>query len=257
MPAVLLILGLVFLCQVYGGAAELRGLVPNFYEDAAIGEGEKLGIGSAKLVGPESAEVLSHQTWKLVYTAGRAGVKPRGGIRIGMRHLSQWSLPQTKDPKAVGYFTAKAAGDQAVKITIDFRRRFFSQYFAWQHMLEVLLPERGLRPGETLELVYGDTSGGSLGMRVQPFDESCFVFKTYVDAQGYADFLPVRNSPSIEVVGAEPYRLNVVMPTNALTGQPSWCLVRAEDRYGNPAPRYRGTVRLTSTDAAAGLPQAY
>jgi len=257
MPALFLIIAFTLFCHVRGESAELRGLVPNFYEDAAIEEGEKLGIGSAELVGPQAVEVLSHQTWKLVYTAGKAGVRPGGGIRIGMRHLSQWSVPQTKDPKAVGYFTAKAAADQPVKITIDFRRRFFGQYFAWQHMLEVLLPERGLRPGETLELVYGDTSGGSPGMRVQPFDESCFVFKTYVDAQGYADFLPLRNSPSIEVVGAEPYRLNVVMPTNALADKPAWCLVRAEDRYGNPAPRYRGTIRLTSTDAAASLPPDY
>jgi len=238
-------------------AAELRGLVPNYYEDLAVAKGEELGIGTATLDGPETVEVLSHQTWKLVYTAGKAGMKPGGGIRVGLRHLSQWSVPQTKDPKAIGYFTAKAAGDQPVKIAVDFRSRFFGQYFAWQHMVEVLLPERGLRPGETLELVYGDTSGGSPGMRVQPVDETCFVFKTYVDSLGGGDFLPLRESPAIEVVAAEPYRLIVVMPSNAVAGEPTWCLVRAEDRHGNPAARYRGTVRLTSTDTSAKLPAAY
>jgi hypothetical protein len=184
-------------------------------------------------------------------------MKPRGGIRVGLRHVSQWSVPQAKDPREVGYFTARAAGGRPLQVTIDFGGRFFHQYFAWQHMVEVTLPERGLDPGETLELVYGDTSGGSPGMRVQPFDESCFVFKTYVDALGYGDYLPLSNSPSIEVVSAEPYRINVVMPTNAVAGEPTWCLVRAEDRYGNPASGYRGTVRLTSTDPAAQLPPAY
>ncbi|MBC8870631.1 MAG: DUF3604 domain-containing protein [Planctomycetes bacterium] len=238
-------------------SAELRGLVPNYYEDAAVARGEELGIGTATLDGPEAVEVLSHQTWKLVYTAGKAGMKPGGGIRVGLRHLSQWSVPQTKDPKAIGYFTARAAGHQPAKIAVDFRSRFFGQYFAWQHMVEVLLPERGLRPGEKLELVYGDTSGGSPGMRVQPVDETCFIFKTYVDSLGDGDFLLLRKSPSIEVVAAEPYRVIVVMPSNAVAGEPTWCLVRAEDRYGNPAARYRGTVRFTSTDTSAKLPAAY
>ena len=181
-------------------AAELGGVVPNRYEEAAVAEGRKLGIGSAVLEGPESVEVLSHQTFTLVYTAGATGIKPGGGIRVGMRHLSQWSVPQTEDPNAVGYFTVKTEQNLPVKVTIDFRRRFFAEYFAWQHMLEVLLPTRGLAPGETLRMTYGDRSGGSPGIRVQPFDESCFVFKTYVDALGHGDYLPLEESPSIEVV---------------------------------------------------------
>ncbi|NQT14992.1 MAG: DUF3604 domain-containing protein, partial [Planctomycetes bacterium] len=47
------------------------------------------------------------------------------------------------------------------------------------------------------------------------------------------------------------------MPSDAVAGKPTWCTVRAEDRYGNPATRYRGTVRCQSTDPAARLPQAY
>ena len=240
-----------------GTAAERSGRVPNRNEDAAAARGEKLGIGGATLQGPAPAEVLSSGTWTLVYTAGKAGVQPGGGIRVGMRHLAQWSIPQTKDPAAAGYFTARAAADQPVRITIDYGRRFFGPYFAWQQMVEVLLPERGLRAGEKLALVYGDTSGGSAGMRVQPFDETHFVFKTYVDALADGDFLPLRRSPAMAVVAADPYRLNIVMPSDAVAGEPTWCLVRAEDRYGNPAPKYRGTVRLASTDPAAALPAAY
>jgi len=239
------------------GGAELRGVVPNHYEDAAVAEGKKIGIGSAVLEGPEAVKVMSHQTLAVVYTAGRAGIKPGGGLRVGLRHLSQWSLPQTNNPAGESYFTAEAAGGQPVKVTIDFRHKFFLRYFAWQHMIEVILPEQGLAPGETLRLVYGDRRGGSPGIRVQPFDESCFVLKTYVDVAGGGDFLPLEKSPSLEVVAAEPYRLNLVMPSDAVAGQPTWCIVRAEDRYGNPATRYRGTVRLSSTDPAGQLPPAY
>lgn len=237
--------------------ARLQGLVPNPYEDAAIEKGRQRGIGSICLKGPSSVEVLSHQTFTLLFTAGRAGIKPGGGVRIGFRHLSNWSPPQTSDPTAEGFTTIEAPDKQAVRTTVDFRNKYFAEYFAWHNMIEVLLPERGLEPGETLRINLGDTSRGSPGMRVQPFDESCFVFKTYVDVSGEGKYLPLAESPAIEIVAAKPVRLRVVMPSNAVAGRPTWCLVRAEDHYGNPAPRYRGRVELTSTDPDALLPPAH
>jgi hypothetical protein len=235
-------------------------LVRNEYEEAAIAAGRKLGIGTAALEGPESAEVMSHQTWTLVYRAGRAGIAPGGGIRIGMRHLPQWSPPQTDDSKEPGYLTVRAPRGVPVETYIEFgnfRARFFKPYFAWQNMVEVTLPEKGLSPGETIRVTFGDRGGGSPGMRVQPFDESAFVFKVYVDAPGEGDYLPMGDCPAVEIVAAEPDRLAVVMPSDAVAGEPTWCLVRAEDRYGNPATRYRGTIAWRSSDPSAGLPGDY
>jgi hypothetical protein len=191
-------------------AAESPFVVPNHYEQQAVAAGRKLGIGSAELEGPKSAEVLSHQTWTLVYKAGKAGIQPGGGIRIGMRHLCQWSQPQTTDPQEAGYLAVKTSNGAPVKVAVDFRRRFFLEYFAWHNMVEVILPERGLAPGETIRLTYGDRSGGSPGMRVQPFDERRFVFKVYVDAPGEGDYLPLARSPAVEIVAAEPHRLSLV-----------------------------------------------
>jgi len=129
-------------------------------------------------------------------------------------------------------------------------REFFSRHFAWQTMQEVILPERGLAPGQSLRLNYGDTSGGGPGVRVQPMDESRFVFKVYVDALGNDDWLPLEESPAIRITAAEPYRLRVVMPSDAVALLPTWCIVRAEDRYGNPATSYRGRVKFSSTTDA-------
>ncbi len=232
---------------------ERRGQVPNPYEDEAVRQGQRLGIGSARLDGPERVTVLSHHTFTFVYTAGRAGIAPGGGVRIGLRHLSNWSVPQTSDPKAEGFMTLEVAGHQDSRTTIDFRSKFFAEYFAWHNMIEVVLPDRGLKPGETMQITLGDRSGGSPGMRVQPFDESRFVFKTYVDALGQGKYLPLAKSPAIEIVAGEPVRLSVVMPSDAVAGEPTWCLVRAEDRYGNPAASYRGTVQLSSPDGEAQL----
>jgi hypothetical protein len=238
-------------------AAEPRYTVPNPYEDEAIAKGQALGIGSATLEGPDRVEVNSYGTWTLVYTAGKAGIRPGGGIRIGLRHVSQWTRPQTKDLRAPGYLTVKTTGDVPVNIVADFGRRFFLEHFAWHTWVEVTPPERGLAAGETVRVTLGDRRGGSPGIRVQPFDERRFVFKVYVDALGGGEHLPLAHSPAIEVVAAAPHRLAVVMPSDAVAGKPTWCIVRAEDRYGNPAPRYRGTIRWKSTDAGSKLPGEY
>ncbi len=222
-------------------------VLPNRYEREAVARGQELGIGAAVLDGPATIEVCSHQTWTLVYTAGKAGVRAGGGLRIAMRHLAhQWSSPQVNRPRERNYLTIEAERGQPVELTIDFRvrSRFFTQYFAWQNIVEVLLPERGLEAGETLRVTFGDRSGGSPGLAVQPFCERRFVFKCYADVEGGGEFLPLARSPAVEIVAAQPHRLNVVAPSDAVTSKPTWFLVRAEDRYGNPAPCYRGTVRL-------------
>lgn len=227
-------------------------------ETEAVADGLKLGIGSAVVEGPATVEVATDQSWTLVYTAGKAGVRPGGGVRIGMRHVLNWTRPQTDEPKARGYFTVETPDGQPAKIdTGKPPSRFFGQYFAWQNMVEVILPERGMRPGETLRMTYGDLSAGSPGVRIQPFDETRFVFKVYVDATGDDGYLPLADNPAIEIIAAPATRLAAVMPSDAIEGKPTWCLVRAEDRYGNPAPGYRGTVRLKSTGTAAEVPDSH
>ncbi|MFV2070776.1 MAG: DUF3604 domain-containing protein, partial [Pirellulales bacterium] len=211
-----------------------------------------------RLEGPSTVEVLSHHTWTLVYTAGKAGIRPGGAIRIAMRHVHEWSPPQTTDPQKAGFVSVKTTGNARVELTVADRSRVpVAQYFPWQHMVEVTVSDQGLAAGQALRVTYGDRSQGGPGMRVQPFDESRFVLKCYVDALGNDDFLPLRDHPAIEVVAAGPYRMNLVMPSDAVVGEPTWCLVRSEDRFGNPANRYRGTVRLRCTDPEARLPKAY
>jgi hypothetical protein len=234
-------------------AAEPISLAPYQNDMEAAAAGQQLGIGRAVLEGPKSAEVMSHQTWTLVYTVGEAGIQPGGGLRIGMRHLVQWSSPQIDKPEAEGYLTARSDPGVPLKVYIEFGtfKRFFQRYHPWQNMVEVTLPEKGLEEGDKIRITFGDRTGGSPGMRVQPFDESPFVFKVYVDPRGEDDYFPLMENPSVEIVAAAAYRLGIVMPSDAVVGEPVWCIVRAEDRYGNPATSYRGEVEIALTDTKA------
>jgi len=230
-------------------------------EEKAIKAGEKIGIGSARLAGPKEIEVFSFQTLPIVYTAGKAGIKPGGGIRIGIRHMCHlWNPVQNEDSAKEGYLTVATSNNAPIKVTVackNWSKEFFGIYFPWQNVVEVIVPKPGLAAGDTITVTYGDKRKGGPGFRTQPFDESHFTFKVYVDALGRGEFLPLEKNPEVKVVAAEAKQLTAVMPSDAVVGQPTWCLVRAEDRFGNPATSYRGTVHLKSDTNAARLPDSY
>jgi len=251
-------------CTIICGAAERPdpGISPTFIsEEQAAGKGQRLGIGTAKLEGPKSAEVSTYQTWTVVYTAGRAGIRPGGGLRIATRHMNHlWSTIQEKDPRAPGYVTVRPPAGVPVSTSVEcdnWSKQFMWEYFPWQNIVEVVVAEQGLQPGEAMRITYGDRTHGSPGFLTQPFDESPYTFKVYVDPLGSGQYLPLTESPSINIFGGKPHKLTIIMPSNATVGKPTWCTVRAEDRFGNPAARYRGTVYFESTDSQAALPRAY
>jgi len=241
---------------------EFESLAPFRTEALAVAAGQRLDVGSARLEGPREIEVMQHGTWRLIYTAGRAGVHPGGGVRVAFRHLHHWSVPQIADPTQAGWVTVRASSGAAVRVTGEFNgktldgakaTRFMGPYFPWQNVLDLQIGEPGLAPDDRLEITFGDTSGGGPGMRAQPFDECRFVFKVWAGPQEGGFYFPLATQPSVSVVAAQPSRLSVVMPSVAAVGEPVWCLVRAEDRYGNPATSFRGVVRLSADHADATL----
>lgn len=230
-------------------------------EKEAVAKGKDLDIGSVRLKGSKVVEVATYQTWKVVYTAGPTGIKPGGGIRIALRHMNHlWSPIQNNNPQAEGYLTVQPSEGVPVTTTVEcnnWSERFMWQCFPWQNIVEVIVGEPGLQAGQTLRITYGDRSKGSPGYLVQPYDESFYTFKTYVDASGTGEYLLLSKNPSVSVCSGKAQKLTVLLPSNAVAGKPTWCTVRAEDRFGNPAAQYRGTISLSTTDSRASLPKTY
>ena len=120
-----------------------------------------------------------------------------------------------------------------------------------------IIGEPGLQAGQKIRVTYGDKTGGSPGFQVQPFDESSFVFKVYVDALGNKEYLTLAVNPAVKIVAERPNKLTALMPSNTIVGKPTWCVVQAEDRFGNPATRYSGTISFKTTDTLAMVPDRY
>jgi hypothetical protein len=120
-------------------------LAPFKNEAEAVEKGKAIGVGSARLEGPKTAEVFTYKTWTIVYTAGKVGIKPGGRIRIGIRHMCNlwniarivlvWTRSLTEQPfhsyiYSISSFTCK--GRQVCAFTggniscSDYRRSFFA-----------------------------------------------------------------------------------------------------------------------------------
>ena len=195
-------------------------------------------LGSARMVQSEPVVAGEFGTWQLVYTVGSAGLATGGAVRIVTDSDTDWGWPQVDDPSGPEYMTATRPPDAEVALLIP------------EHITVVVINTgRALAQGETVTITYGDRSGGGPGSRSQTFLEAQRYFWFEVDATGSGSFGYLPERPELSVIGGDADKLIVVAPSMAVAGEEFSVSVKAEDRWGNPAVAYRGTVSLS----AAGI----
>ncbi len=237
-------------------------------EEQALARADELGVGEASLVGPSEVIVDSLAEITIRFTVGPSGMKTGGGLRVATAHGFGWDMwggtfAQATNPLAENYLTYRTSSGTALRWTPYGQvqnNELFTQYHPWQNINEFVLAGPDLAPGDSIEITYGDRRGGSPGVRIQPMDETAFLFKIYVDPLGDGDYLPIRNNPALRIRAAAPRELKVIAQTDWQVDQPGWVNVWADDGYGNPADRYRGTVSMALAEArreAAELPPDY
>ena len=125
--------------------------------------------GRLEILPGGDVEALSWGTWRFRWTLG-FDVEPGGGmdiILVPRFPTNRWSLPQTRDPIAPGYVTARAPDDAIV--TVDVLRWPLLQkpHGGTLHIIQLGVGGRIVEKGETVEVTYGDRRGGSLGTQAQ------------------------------------------------------------------------------------------
>ena len=211
--------------------------------------------GSATLAPAGPITAGSWGTWQLRYTAGSYGIDENGTLLVAWRFATDWGRPQTSDPSAPNYVSART-DSRSCKVAARYDPKGYVR--PWRACLAIDISDGTLFPGETVTITYGDRSGGSAGTRAQTFVEKAFRFRTVVDAQGSGQYVTLPNSPTAEIVAGEAERLVAIVPSEAEIGQPFDLVVKAEDGWGNPATGYAGTILLEeSSGAIANLPERY
>ena len=228
-------------------------------EKAAAAHAAELGLGAAEFVGITEAVAGRYAEIRLRFTAGKAGMAAGGGLRLSTQHDFQWdmwggTMLQTRAPRAPNFLTYRTSTGALLKWEYIGGAE---AYFPWQRLNQFTLTGGSLAEGDFIELVFGDRSGGSPGVLIQPMDESAFEQKVWVDAFGKGEFLPLEHSPKLAVRAGEARELIAAAPTDWEVGKARWVNVWAEDGLGNPAAGYRGTVALADPAGRAKMPPPY
>jgi hypothetical protein len=210
-------------------------------------------IGTVALSPTTPVEAGSHASLTLTFTAGRFGMDDTGSLRICTRQVSDVGRPQFTDPAAPNHVTATASN--GARLALEFNPKL--EMRPWSRTLTVTVVRGFLAPGDTITVRLGDTSGGSPGLRMQTYCEPEFRFLVLADVFATCNWAVLPHQPSIAIVPGPPVRPVAILPTRRAPGEPFDLLLRADDRWGNPAALPAGRHRLSASAPIAGLPDSF
>ena len=225
-------------------------------------------------VTPDTGQVGSWGTWVVTHHVGSAGVARGGGVQVALPvRWHQWyrnssRRVQTVDPTEAFYVTARASREgvrlgceMADAIESDWGKsarlnlggtRARSRY-GWT--VRITVEEGALRPGDTIDVVYGDTSQGGRGFTPPLFAGSPELVHAAVDPSGDGRYetIPDERLPLLSHTPGAPVQLLMVMPSRSVVNEPVTLRMVALDGFQNPVPMSDTTVHLMVVEGEAIL----
>ena len=214
---------------------------------------------------PDTGTIGEWGTWTVRYTAGPAGLRAGGAIQVELPITwHQWlrnssRAVQATQPSEPFYISARASR-AGVKVRCEVQeeqadgaetgrrvpdpefvkrpRRSLdgkNRRYAW--VVRVTVEEGELRAGESIDVLYGDRSGGGRGFTPPLWGASPEPVRGAVDVTGDSAFspLPEEELPLLRVQSAPPAEAAVYLPSTSVVGQACDVVVTALDTNLNPS----------------------
>ncbi|MEN8255296.1 MAG: DUF3604 domain-containing protein [Verrucomicrobiota bacterium] len=214
--------------------------------------------GKASIDIKKPVEAGSLQTVCYTFAAGHV-IDDSGYVKLAFRYAGDFGTPQFDSPKEPNYCSVSTNGDCRVEPRWDPK----GNTRPWGKSLYLKVRGGFLDKGETITVVFGDTSKGSPGWQMQTFVEKTFEFKTLVDPFATYEFKELPKSPEMKVVPGKPVRAVCIAPSQVVEGEKITCYLRLEDKWGNATGKAQKRVRagfkktgiqtVAFSDAATGL----
>ena len=180
-------------------------------------------------------------TWKIIYEAGEEGLDPGGGFRINS-NLWGFFLPQFSHPAFPGYVTFKTSSPDSHLICVS---------GDYNPSVEFKLHGSPLMKGESIHIVYGDTSDGNnpeAEGEVNIAAGEKITFEVWVDASGSGNYKKISGLPEVTVVAGKAKSLHVWGSSNQVIGQSFRLNISALDENHNFVNSYSGGVNVKYLD---------
>lgn len=218
-----------------GGAqipvADIPEFIRRYTREFQIKDEQPDALGALTLTPPGPFRAGEHVTLTQIYTVGAMPMAAGGGIVLRKSARRSAGL-QADDPTKANYVTVRSSNPQARFTPAEPWGRWLS-FLIRTSNLPFRLSGADLVEGETVTIVYGDTSGGGPGLKLQESSNDQVILHALVDLEGKGDLLTPR-WPSFEVIGRDEVRyVNAVAPSVVEPDEPFPLAVRAEDRSKN------------------------
>ncbi len=191
-----------------------------------------MNLGKARIIPSGKVLAGARLTVRYTYTVGHP-IDDTGSVKIVFRYAGDFQVPQFMDPAAPGFCSVTTSGDCRIEPRWDPK----GHTRPWGRTLMLKVMGGYLDTGDTVTVVFGDTSGGSLGWRMQTFCEDSFEFKTLVDPIASYQFRELPDSPVLRVVPGAAVRTLCVAPSQVRVGRAFHYFIKEEDAWGNPVRR--------------------
>lgn len=194
-------------------------------------------------------------SWELTYHVGRLGVDDGGRIFLLFHVTADWGLFQADDPQGANYVSARTTG-RAKGLSIDVNRRHAGPRPYWSGLV-ITVREGDLKMGDEVIVTLGDRSHGGPGVRAPTITSHLDQeFRFMVDPMNAVNAVRVLDSPRLRTKAGMVDRIEALWPSEAVSGETTWLLVKAKDKWGNPAKTYTGEIRFSGA-VLEGLPNSY
>ncbi len=205
------------------------------------------GKGEAWITsGPLEIVAGGRGTWTFHFRVSEHGIASGGSVFFMASPYWGWSRPQVQTPRMPGYTVARGLGLEPEDPLVLEARTFGDQ------LCQISVDGRDLRPGELLEVTYGEGAAGAIADQYAE-QESRFWFSVDGDGDGVRAILP--ESPSIEILPAPPAGLQLHLPSTVRAGETAWATIALVDHIGNGFVSFEGELLLQSDRRWPGLPE--
>lgn len=188
-----------------------------------------LELGHASIDPQEPMTAGAYTTIHYRFTAGHP-IDDSGYIKIVFRIVSDCGTPQFDNPGAPNYCSVHTTGDCHIEPRWDPK----GHTRPWSRALYLQIRQGYLNRGESIHVVYGDTSQDSPGWQMQTFCVRRFEFKTLVDPIATYEFKELPQSPVLTVTPGPPVRAVCIAPSQVCVQTPFSAYIKLEDQWGNP-----------------------
>jgi len=170
---------------------------------------------------------------------GFVSVRAPAGVKIS---LSKPDAPNTRDFLLNAFVTACGPYRNDLSSPI-----YYQLNAARRHEVHLKVTEGNLRPGEAVELILGDRSGGGPGW-MMPAGEADADLVVYADESGSGEYRVVSSYATLEVGGGPAASLKLISPSTPGLNEEFTFVVRAVDNDDFLSMRYTGTVTIRPQD---------